>query len=449
LEEHVTARDGMLEIETRRCWARDLAERRGDRVEVRGWVQRVRDLSGITFLVIRDGTGTCQAISEDDDVRAQLRLIPAESIVAVDGTVVASEQAPSGVEIRVTSVSVLSAPDEQPPIELFRAKLKEQLPTILDHAAVSLRHPRTRAAFRLGAASLRGFRQTLDADGFVEVHTPKLVASATEGGANVFEVAYFDRKAYLAQSPQFYKQMLVGVFERVYEIGPVFRAEPHATVRHLNEYVSLDLEMGFITDHFDVMTQLRSVLVGMVTEMRTSSARELDMLKITLPAIPSDIPWIAFRDARALLEREGAAEGPLTEPDLAPNEERWLGEWASRTHESEFLFVTGYPLSKRPFYTHPDPTDPNGSNGFDLLFRGLELATGGQRLHREADYRKALAMRQIDAEPFEGYLEAFRFGMPPHGGFAIGYERWLAQLVGAANIRETTLFPRDLNRLAP
>jgi nondiscriminating aspartyl-tRNA synthetase len=314
---------------------------------------------------------------------------------------------------------------------------------VLDNAAVALRHPRQRAPFEIAAAAVAGFRATLDRLDFTEVHTPKIVASATESGANVFGIDYFGRRAYLAQSPQFYKQTMVGVFERVYEVGPVFRAEPHDTARHLAEYVSLDAEFGFVADHRDVMAVLRDALAGMLAAVADRAPAAVERLGLTLPRIPAEVPELHFADALKLV---GADEN---EPDLAPAHERALGEWAAREHGSDFLFVTGYPMVKRPFYTHPQPSDPRWSNSFDLLFRGMELVTGGQRLHRNADYLAALAARGDDPARYATYLAAFAHGMPPHGGFAIGLERFVARLVGAANVREVTLFPRDLHRLTP
>src|SRR4051794_30176802 len=409
----------------------------GEPVRLQGWVHRRRELAAVTFLVVRDRTGLAQVVVKDG-----AELPPEETPVEVVGTATANPQAPGGVEVTSPTVTALGDHADTPPVELWRPRLDTGLPTLLDHAATTWRHPRRRAAWELAAASLHGFRSTLDAQGFTEVHSPKLVESATESGANVFEVDYFGREAYLAQSPQFYKQMLVGVFERVYEVGPVFRAEPHDTVRHLSEYVSLDVEFGFIDDHRDVIAVLGEVLRGMLGAVAERAADAVELLGVRLPAIPDEIPVIHFREALAI------AGAPEDEPDLAPAHERAVGAWALAEHGSDVVAVEGYPMAKRPFYTHPSP-DPRWSNSFDLIFRGVELVTGGQRLHRHEDYLSALSAAGQDATPYAGYLETFRHGMPPHGGFAIGLERWVARLVEAENVREVSLFPRDLHRLAP
>lgn len=414
-----------------RVLSAELAEHAGKRVTIAGWVHRRRQLKSVSFLVVRDRTGLAQAVTAHD-------LPPEESVVEVTGTVAAGSQAPGGYELVSPEIEVLAEPCMAPPFDLYRPVVGASLPTVLDHAPVALRHPLLRAPLEISAASVAGFRETLDRLGFTETHTPKIVGSATESGANVFGIDYFGRPAYLAQSPQFYKQALVGVFERVYEVGPVFRAEPHDTVRHLAQYTSLDAELGFIRDHRDVMAVLREAVAGMLESVRLRAASALDLLGVVPPTVPDEIPAIHFTEAQRLTSS--------SEPDLSPAQERWLSEWAEREHGSEFLFVTGYPMSKRPFYTHPDPARPGYSNGFDLLFRGLELVTGGQRLHRYEDYVRAL---DGQTEAYEGYLQAFRYGMPPHGGFALGLERWTARLTGAANIRQTTAFPRDLHRLSP
>ncbi|HEY6029326.1 MAG TPA: aspartate--tRNA(Asn) ligase [Gaiellaceae bacterium] len=401
----------------------ELALHAGERVQLAGWVHATRDLGSVSFVVLRDRRGTAQIVL-DEPLGLEL-----ESVVEVEGTATAAPQAPGGVEVREASFRVLSEAVAPPPVELRRPELKEQLPTILDHASVALRHPRRRALFELAAAAVAGFRSALDAQGFVEIQTPKIVGTATESGANVFALDYFGRPAYLAQSPQFYKQTMVGVFERVYEVGPVFRGEPHDTTRHLAEYVSLDAELGFVESHLDVMRVLRDAVAGMVESVAERAARAVELLGLELPAVPAEIPRVHFADTG------------VDDVDLAPADERRLCE-----EHGEFLFVTGYPMAKRPFYTHPEPGRPAYSNSFDLLFRGLELCTGGQRLHRYEDYVAALGG---ETAGYEGYLEAFRHGMPPHGGFAIGLERFVARLVGAQNIRETTLFPRDRTRLAP
>lgn len=415
----------------------------GDPVRVSGWIHRRRRLSGLAFVVVRDRSGTAQVVVRDEATLELVDGLTEETTVDVVGTASANPQAPGGIEVVDPDFTALTAPAATPPIELWRPKTTAGLPTMLDHAQVTWRHPLQQAKWRLAAASMAGFRETLSAAGYTEVQSPKLVESATESGANVFEVDYFGRSAYLAQSPQFYKQMCVGIFERVYEVGPVFRAEPHDTVRHLAEYVSLDVELGFIRDHRDVLAALRDVLAGMVDAVHERAGSAVELLGADVPVVPDQIPVIHFRDALALV---GA---PADEPDLAPAHERALGEWALTEHGSDFLAVEGYPLAKRAFYTHPEPGDERWSNSFDLLFRGLELVTGGQRLHRHDDYLAALAARGEDPGPYRGYLDTFRYGMPPHGGFAIGLERWVARLVRAENIREVTLFPRDLHRLAP
>ena len=437
----------MLEISSR-IWSNALSQHIGQRISLAGWLHRLRKLPKVSFLILRDAKGLAQITLEDPTQIELLAGLNHESVLQIEGLVVAEPQAPGGIELHQPVIEVLSASAAPPPLNLFQPKIKAQLPTVLNYAPLSLRHPRHRAIFSLASASMEGFRRSLRAMDFTEIQTPKIVASATEGGANVFRLDYFGRPAYLAQSPQFYKQMMVGVFERVFEVGPVFRAEPHDTPRHINEYVSLDAEIGFIKDHTTVMAVLQQALAGMLEAIQDQAAEAIALLGLNLPLLPGEIPVLHFSEAQALILKE-TGEDLRHEPDLAPSHERWLGTWAKREYGSDFLFVVGYPLVKRPFYTHPDPARPGYSRGFDLLFKGVELVSGGQRLHRYEDYRVALATRGMGEEAFEGYLEAFKYGMPPHGGFAIGLERWMARLVEAANIRETTLFPRDITRLAP
>jgi nondiscriminating aspartyl-tRNA synthetase len=421
----------------KRVLSSELGEHVGSQVQLAGWVHRRRELKSVAFLILRDRAGLAQIVAGPE----QLAGFPEESVVSVTGTVVANPAAPAGVEVTEPVINGLAETPLPPPADMFRPTLSVGLPTLLDHAPVLLRHPARRAVFELSAAAVSGFRSALDRRGFTEIHTPKIVASATESGANVFAIDYFGTPAYLAQSPQFYKQLMVGVFEQVYEVGPVFRAEPHDTARHLASYISLDAELGFIEDHRDVMITLTVVLDAMLGAVAASPAA--GRLGVVQPRMPAEIPAIHFTEA---LDLVGASSGAT---DLAPADERLLGEWALETHGSDFLFVTGYPMAKRPFYTHPEPGRPAYSNSFDLLFRGVELVTGGQRLHRYSEYVGALERTGQAIEDYESYLSAFAHGMPPHGGFAIGLERFVARLVGAANIRETTLFPRDLNRLVP
>jgi nondiscriminating aspartyl-tRNA synthetase len=426
-----------------RVLSAELPEHIGERVTIAGWLHRHRELKSVSFLIIRDRSGLAQVV-----VPAGHDPVTEETVLQIEGLVVASEQAPGGAELTEPVITELSGPVTPPPFDLYRPTLTATLPTILDHAPTTLRHPQLRAGFEISAASAAGFRAARDARGFTEIFTPKLVESATEGGANVFKVDYFGRPAYLAQSPQFYKQAMVGVFERVYETGPVFRAEPHDTARHLAQYTSLDAELGFITDHFDVLPYCRDAVAGMVDSVRERATAAVQLLGATLPDVPAEIPHVHFAEAMELIAK-ATGEDVTGEDDLAPAHERWLCEWAEREHGSELLFVTGYPLASKPFYTHPDPGRPSYSNGFDLLFRGTEIVTGGQRLHRYEEYLAALGARGLDPAPFASYLQVFRHGMPPHGGFAIGLARWTALLTGAANVRQVTPFPRDLHRLSP
>ncbi|HEV2073408.1 MAG TPA: aspartate--tRNA(Asn) ligase [Thermomicrobiales bacterium] len=427
-----------------RTLAWELPQHIGERVLLQGWLHHQRHLKAVDFLLLRDRSGIAQVVIEEPDLRAQLAALPHETVLDVQGYAAASPQAPNGVELHDPELTVLSEGTGEPPIELFRPEMQALLATRLDHAAISLRHPVRAMTQRLLAAAMHGFRQSLMAEGFTEISTPKLLEAAPEGGANVFSVDYFGRPAYLAQSPQLYKQMMVGALERVFEVGPVFRAEPHDTSRHVSQFLSLDAEMGFIRDHQDLMQVVRDVLAGMMVAMAAVDGP----VSVPIPDVPKEIPQIHFREALTLLGK-ALGQDLRDEPDLAPEHERWLGEWADREHHSQWLFVTGYPTRKRPFYTHPQPDDPRWSNSFDLLFRGLEIMTGGQRLSHHADYLAALGERRIDPEPFRGYLEAFRHGMPPHGGFALGVERMIRQITGAQNVRDVMLFPRDMSRLAP
>ena len=348
----------------------------GSAVRLQGWVHRRRELAQLTFLVVRDRTGLAQVV-----VRGEADVPPEETPVEVIGTATANDQAPGGIEVTEPTIRALSDDAETPPVELWRPTMNVGLPTLLDHAAVTWRHPLQRAKWELAAATMRGFRETLDAAGFTEVASPKLVESATESGANVFEVDYFGRPAYLAQSPQFYKQVLVGVFERVYEVGPVFRAEPHDTVRHLAEYVSLDVELGFIEDHREVIACLRDVVAGMVAAVHAYAGPAVERLAIDVPEVPDGDPAAPLPRGAGDRRRARRRARPRARSRARAGR---LGEGRAR---QRLRRRRGLPDgATRPFYSHPDPEDPHWSRSFDLIFRGTELVSGAQRLHRYDDY---------------------------------------------------------------
>jgi len=419
-----------------------------ERVKLAGWMHNWRDMGRFGFLILRDGAGTFQAILDDPAEMDKLRGLQYESVLEVEGLVSSEPRAPSGAELHDCRVTVLSPVLEPLPFEINKKELKAGLDVFLNHAPLGLRHLEKRALFRVSAEIMAGYRDFLTQQGFVEIQSPKIVGSATESGANVFQIDYFGRPAYLAQSPQFYKQIMVGVFERVFEIGPVFRAEKHSTSRHTNEYVSLDFEMGFIRDHTDVMDMLTGTFRHMIERLKQSRAAEVELLEIKLPSVGDSLPTMRLSEAQQLIfERYG--EDCRSEPDLAPQHEAWLCQYAEEQLGSDLLFITHYPTSKRPFYTYPDDEEPELTKGFDLLFRGCEIVTGGQRIHRYAQLHDNAEKWGIDPAAIKGYLMAFKYGMPPHGGCAIGLERLVMQLAGLRNLRESTLFPRDLERLSP
>ena len=410
-------------------------------VTLHGMVHALRDLGGVTFLTLRTREGLIQCVCprRPEGVRE-------ECAVSVSGLLRPEPRAPGGAELAEARFTVLSRPAAPPPVPLSK-KSSLSMDTELSLRPVTLRAPRARAVFRIQAAVCRAFREFLQGEGFTEIHTPKLGQAGAEGGSSQFRLDYFGRKAVLAQSPQLYKQAMVGVFERVYEIGPVFRAEKHATQRHLNEYTSLDLEMGFLRSFTDLMALEQGFLRRLVALLRQEYAGELALLGAELPDA-EHIPAVRFDEAKRLAaEAYGYA---IREPyDLEPEEEQHIGRYAKEVWGSDFVFVTHYPGRKRPFYTMDDPEDPRYTLSFDLLFRGVEITTGGQRIHNYGQQVEKLKARGMEPEDFSGYLLFHKHGAPPHGGLGIGLERLTMQLCGLDNIRRASLFPRDRTRLEP
>ena len=418
---------------------------RNETVQVSGMVHAKRPVGGgLTFLKLRKRDGLLQCTCGE---RVDVSKVPEESAVVVTGRLREELRAPGGVELVAEGIEVLSRPAAVMPVPIPKAKLNVNLDTELGLRPVVLRHLRERSVFRVQECLGRAFRDYLRDQGFTEIHTPKIVHAGAEGGSNIFRLDYFGRKAFLAQSPQFYKQTMVGVYERVFELAPVFRAEKHSTARHLNEYTSMDFEMGFINSFEDVMAMETGFLQHAMALLREEYAQDVERLGIRIPDV-SAVPCIRFDEAKRLAaERYGYS---IRDPyDLEPEEEHAIGRYAREVWESDFVFVTHYPSKKRPFYAMDDPEDPQYTLSFDLLFRGLEVTTGGQRIH---DYRAQVAKmeaRGMDPAVFESYLMAHRHGLPPHGGLGIGLERLTMQLCGLDNVRYACLFPRDLSRLEP
>lgn len=418
-------------------------------VKVNGYIHTIRDMGDVAFVVLRKREGLVQCVYEEGVTDISLKDLKEGMTVEAEGTLNEEERAPQGFEVRLNKVTVLSSPKEgtMMPLPISKWKLKTTLETKLNYRPISLRNVRERAIFKIQEGIIRGFRDFLFSQGFTEIRTPKIVAGNAEGGANVFKLEYFGEKAFLAQSPQFYKQTLVGVYDRVFEAAPVFRAEKHNTTRHLNEYTSLDFEMGYINGFEDIMEMETEVLRYTFNLLTTQYAKEVKLLDVKIPDV-SKIPAVRFDEAKQLVAEKYNRK--IKNPyDLEPEEEILIGKYFKEECDSDFVFVTHYPSKKRPFYAMDDPADSKFTLSFDLLFKGMEITTGGQRIH---DYEMQVAKmidRGMNPEDFTNFLMIHKHGMPPHGGLGIGLERLTMRLLDEQNVRETTLFPRDVSRLEP
>jgi len=431
-----------------RTLATEAKDHIGETILLKGWVHRIRELGAVNFLILRDRSGIIQCVC--DKKRIDLGGVGHESVVELEGEARADERAFGGVEVAAEKLNVLVAVKETPPIEVNQ-KLevsKLGLETILNYRPISLRHLDIRDVFRVQAEFIWAFREYLRGQGFTEIKTSKIVGGATEGGANVFEIKYFGGKAYLAQSPQFYKQIMVGSgFERVYEVGMVYRAEPHATPRHLNEYISLDYEMGFIQDEQDVIDMEIECVKHMFSHVEATCPDVLEKYGVKVPKFDT-IPRIKLKEAfRILIDEFGYKQEDIH--DLDPESERLLCQHFEKTHGAPLVYVSHYPIEKRPMYTMPDFDDPGTTRSFDLLYNGLEITTGSQRIDEYGMLVDNMRKFGLNPDDFSDYLMTFKYGIPPHGGLAIGGERITARLLELPNIRETSLFPRDLNRTTP
>lgn len=399
-------------------------------------------MKGFSFVLLRTKRNVIQCIASEE-----IEIPEEESCVDILADVVEEVRSKTGWELHIKNIQVLSKPKEISPIVINQKRVDTSIEKLLDYRPITLRNEKERAIFKLQEGICRGFREFLYSEGFTEIHTPKIVQSGAEGGANIFSLKYFGQDAYLAQSPQFYKQMLVGVYERVFEIGPVFRAEKHDTSRHLNEYTSVDFEMGYINSYEEIMEMETAMLMFSMDYLSQNYKHEMELLNLKLPIIDS-IPAISFREAK-LKVSEAYKRDVKDWEDFEPEEEKLLSELIYKETGSEFVFVTHYPSAKRPFYAMDSKENPEVTESFDLLFRGLEITTGGQRIHNYDEQVEKMMARNMHTELFESYLMMHKHGMPPHGGMGLGLERFTCKLLGYDNVRYATLFPRDVNRLLP
>ena len=419
----------------------------GTTIILEGAVHSIRDMGEIAFVILRKREGLIQTVWEEGKTDMELSEIREGDYIHVTGQIKDEERAPHGKEVRLSTIRHLSHVSCPLPLPIDKWNLNTSLEAKLDRRSLSLRNIRERARFRIQEGIVRGFRDFLYEQGFTEIHTPKIGAKSAEGGANMFRLSYFHRPAVLQQSPQLYKQMMVGVFDRVFETGPVFRAEKHNTRRHLNEYTSLDFEMGYIHSFLDICAMETGFLQYTMNLLEKEYSKELKLLNITLPDVEK-IPYVRFDEAKRLVS-EKYNRKIRNSFDLEPEEEELIGKYFKEEYNADFVFVTHYPSKKRPFYAMDDPEDTRYTLSFDLLYHGLEITTGGQRIHDLSMLEEKIQEKGMTEEGLEQYLDAFRFGMPPHGGLGIGLERLTMQLLGEDNVREACLFPRDMSRLEP
>lgn len=427
-----------------------LDQMEGKEISIKGAIHRLRILPNVTFCILRLERTLIQVVAEQQyDLSAFLE----GDFVEVTGLVRASKLNDKAIlnknyEISLTKINLIHRPKEVPPFEINKKELNIKPDLEFDMRQISLRHPKKRAIFKISETIANSFASFLETNNFTRIFSPKIVFAGAEGGANIFKIQYFDRVAYLAQSPQFYKQYGVGIFGKVYDIGPVFRAEKHNTTRHVNEYISLDFEMGFISSFEDIMALETAYLKFMIEQLKEKNSFELELLEITLPEITDSIPSIKLKEAHEIFFKIQKIDY-RNEPDLSPDEEKFLTQWSKKEYNSEFLFVTHFPTNKRPFYTMDDPSNPGETLSFDLLFRGLEITTGGQRIHDyDMQYNKLISFG-MNPEDFESFLTLHKYGVPPHGGLAIGLERLTARICNIENIKEASMYPRDINRITP
>ena len=412
-------------------------------IKIEGWLYRVRGLKSITFLLIRDRSGLVQCVIENNNI--DLSSLKLESVVSIVGIVKKSNNSLNPFEILVESFEIISEAHELP-IELNKKELDVNLDTILNNRAISIRHEKVNSIFKIQNIIVQSFREFLINKGFTEIFTPKIVAEGAEGGTEVFKVEYFEKTAYLAQSPQFYKQMMVGAgFERVFEVAHVYRAEQHNTSRHLNEYISMDLEIGFINNEFDIMNLEEDLIKFILKAIEVKGKEYLKILNVNIPKIDVSIPKIELNEAIEILKKvygKGDLEG-----DLDPEGEKLICKYAKEKYGCDFIFLTNYPKRKRPMYTMP--FEEQGTRSFDLLFKGVEITTGGQRINDYNMLIKSIENKGLNPKDYESYTDIFRYGMPKHGGLAIGLERITTQLLNLENVREASLIPRDRTRITP
>lgn len=436
----------------KRVLSADVGGHIGKRIKVVGWLHKKRLMGGLTFINLRDRRGLVQVLVEDKDEVEKLRGMQIGTVLSIDGEVVKDERAPGGAELHEPKLEIIVPVTEEPPIEIDKPiqHKSENLDTLFEYRALNVRNLQEQKIFQLRSVLNRCIRDFLYDQEFVEIQTPKLLAEATEGGAEVFKLDYFGKEATLAQSPQFYKQIMVGAYERVFEIGPAFRAEPSATTRHMSELTMLDIEMGFVSGHDEVLDLVGEMTIQTLKKVYSEQAAELKSLNAPQLILSDKVPRFSVAEIHELYTKANKTD-TTGEKDLTPDEEKWICEYAKKKHGSELVYATDFPIEAMKFYHQVNPEDDKTVLWGDLLFRGLEIATVPLREHRYEVLVKQMKAAGLDpdAPGFKYYLQAFKYGLPPHGGCGFGIDRFIEKIIGLSNVKEATIFPRDINRLTP
>ncbi len=432
----------------KRIYSLDLKKHNKENVLVKGHIFQKRMMGKVNFIILRDRDGLIQIVLKDAKEILKVQDLMDESVIEVKGICVYDDRSLNKAEIHEPKITIISKVTEPLKIEINKPEIHANIDTILDNRPIVLRAPKERAIFKIQATMAQAYREYAISENATEIFPPTIVGSATEGGSELFKFKYYGKDAYLSQSAQLYKQIMVGVFEKVFAIAHSYRAEKYGTSRHTSEFIQYEFEMGFIDSYLDIISFCINAIRYIKTKVEKDNAKELEILQKKLPLIPKDIPILKLKDAQEIIFKNTKID-KRSENDLSPEDEKTISKIILKKYKSDLVVITHYPISKSPFYTMPDKDDPDNTLSFDFILRGEEIATGGQRINDYKQLIESIKKKGMNPNDFVDFLEIFKYGMPEEGGFGMGFERLTQQFLGLSNVREATLFPRDVKRISP